>query len=728
MKHTSTNTPVRRSLLAASLFLLPLAQTAPGQDRLPHYPGYENYQKMSQVLRGGNLVKSGDLSVTWAPDGQSFDYQWEGRNYHFDIAANKATEITSGSTNAVEPTTRRGRGGSRGGGRGGRGGGGVIGGGGGLGGGGIVRSQSNTANSPDGKFVAFTRDNNLWIREAGSINEIAVTTDGSTETRVRYGSATIVYGEELGMGTGMWWSPDSKKLVYYRFEEGQVKDFYVLRNQTQQYDSIEVDPYPKAGQSSPPVDLFGYDLDSRKITRIDVRDGKPFADDVLGYYVYRIAWSPDGKELFFHRMNRKQNSLDFAAANLDTGKCRVIIHEEWPANWVDWVPNLQYLPGRNRFIWTSERNGFKNFYLYDLSGKLLATLTHHDFEVASLVKINEATGFLYYMARDGDNYMKLQLHRVRLDGTGDVRLTDPAFNHSVTLAPDDKHFIDVYQTHDTPPATRLVNDQGRVLAELAKGDLARFTEAGFKPVELFTFKTLDGTAELHGMLNFPSHFDPNKKYPLLVSVYGGPITSAARESFSTPNALTEYGFLVASFDARSLAGRGRKFSDPFYGHLGVIEMDDQAAGVKELVKRPYVDKDRVGVFGTSYGGTAAATLIMRYPDLFQAACDSSGPTDYRNYNNIYGERYEGLVSENKEGYDAATIMNYVKNLKGALMIYYGTADNNVHPSSAMQLIRALQQAGKHFEVQVGPDLGHSGINQARMMEFFIENLVLNRKA
>ena len=193
---------------------------------------------------------------------------------------------------------------------------------------------------------------------------------------------------------------------------------------------------------------------------------------------------------------------------------------------------------------------------------------------------------------------------------------------------------------------------------------------------------------------------------------------------NSPGGITEFGFLVATFDARSLDGRGRKFSDPFYGHLGIVEMDDQAAGVKYLDQRPYVDKNRVGVFGTSYGGTSAATLLLRYPDVFQAASSSSPVTDYRNYDNIYSERYEGLVSENKQGYDDATVMNYVENLKGRLLLYYGTADNNVHNSNVLQLIRALQRAGKSFEVQVGPDQGHSGVNPSRMMEFFIENLVM----
>jgi dipeptidyl-peptidase-4 len=310
-------------------------------------------------------------------------------------------------------------------------------------------------------------------------------------------------------------------------------------------------------------------------------------------------------------------------------------------------------------------------------------------------------------------------------------LTAPAFNHPGQLSPDGKFFIDVAETHDSPPVSRLMDDQGNVVAELARSDTSQIDQLGFKRVEVFTFTAADGKSDLQGMLYFPSNFDPSKKYPLLVTVYGGPSTSAARENFiapavtmGSPGGIAELGFLVATFDARSLDGRGRKFSDPFYGHLGIVEMDDQAAGVKYLDQRPYVDKNRVGVFGTSYGGTSAATLLLRYPDVFQAASSSSPVTDYRNYDNIYSERYEGLVSDNKQGYDDATVMNYVENLKGRLLLYYGTADNNVHNSNVLQLIRALQRAGKSFEVQVGPDLGHTGVNSSRMMEFFIENLVL----
>jgi dipeptidyl-peptidase-4 len=262
-----------------------------------------------------------------------------------------------------------------------------------------------------------------------------------------------------------------------------------------------------------------------------------------------------------------------------------------------------------------------------------------------------------------------------------------------------------------------------VVAEVAASDISKFEKLGLKRVELFQFKAADGVTDLYGLLHFPSNFDAKKKYPLLVTVYAGPETNGARETFMSPSALTEYGFLVASFDSRSAAGRGKKSLDAIYLKLGVVEIDDQAAGVKALRLRPYVDGGRVGIYGTSYGGYASILCLLRHPDAFQAACASSPVTDYRHYDTIYTERYLWLPEENKAGYDAGSAVVLADKLKGRLMLYYGTADNNVHPNNSMQLIRALQRAGKSFDVQVGPDMGHSAISLPRMMEFFIENLV-----
>ncbi len=685
-------------VLALALGGLPLG----AQDRLKTMPGYARYDKMR--LEIATSVKMGSLQVRWLDGGKAFEYQRDGKVYRYDIVTRQAAETTVASAGGPQADGFRGRRGAAG----------------------VERGrQAAFANSPDGKRKAFYRDRNLWLSDANGTNELAITTDGNEKQRTKYGIASWVYGEELFQTTAMWWSPDSAKIAFYRFDESKVPDYFLQLGQTKLQSVMDIEAYPKAGVDNPIADLLIYDVNTKQTVKLDVRDGKPFENAVVGHYVYNVRWSPDGTELLCNRTNRRQNVMEFSACHPTTGKCRVIVREEWLPSWTENSPDMTYLKDNKRFIWESERNGYKNFYLYDLSGKLHAALTNHPFEVASIVRVDEDAGVLYYLARSGDNHMKLQLHRVGLDGKGDKRLTDPAFNHSVNLAPDGKHFIDVAQTHNTPPFTRLVDADGKVVQELAKSDTTKFEQLNLQRVELIKYKAADGQTELHGLLHKPSNFDPNKKYPLLVTVYGGPATNGARESFALPNPLTEYGFLIASLDSRSAAGRGKKFLDAIYQKLGVVEMDDQAAGVKSLWDRPYLDKNRVGIFGTSYGGYASAMCLLRHPDVFQAAAASSAVTSWHHYDTIYTERYMWIPQENQAGYDAGSAMKYANNLQGRLMIYYGTADNNVHPNNSMQLIQALQQAGKSFEVQVGPDQGHSGLRADRMMEFFIENLVVN---
>lgn len=704
MKHRIANQASRIAIitLAVTLGILPLASGA--QDRLKTMPGYDRYQQMSGKIAGS--VKPGTLAVKWLEGGKAFEYQKDGKTFRYDLAARQAAEAQP-SPNAEPGSPGRFGGGARQ--------------------QGVERGrQAAFALSPDGRLKAFYRDRNLWLGDASGGNETALTTDGSEKARIKYGTASWVYGEELGQTTAMWWSPDGKKLAYYRFDENPVTDYFLQLDQTKLQSKMDIEAYPKAGTPNPVADLFVYDLETKKSTKLDIRDGKPFENSVVGHYAYRVSWSPDGTELLCNRTNRRQNIMEFTACNPQSGKCRVIIREEWLPSWTDNSPSMQYLKDNNRFIWMSERTGWKNYYLYDLSGKLIAPLTNHQFEVASIVRVDEEAGLLYYMARSGDNHMKLQLHRVGLDGKGDKRLTDPAFNHQVNVAPDGKHFIDVAQTHDSAPATRLVDADGKVVEELAKSDLTAFNQLGLKKVELFTFKAADGKTTLYGLLNFPSNFDPSKKYPVLMSVYGGPASggNVARETFSPSNPMTEYGFLVVNLDSRAAPGRGKQVLDSIYQKLGVVEMDDMAEGIKSLWSRPYFDKSRVGVYGTSYGGYSSAMLLLRHPDVFRAASASSAVTSWHHYDTIYTERYMWIPQENQAGYDAGNAMKHVNNLKGRLMIYYGTADNNVHPNNSMQLIQALQQAGKSFEVQVGPDAGHSGLRPDRMMEFFIENLVM----
>jgi dipeptidyl-peptidase-4 len=307
----------------------------------------------------------------------------------------------------------------------------------------------------------------------------------------------------------------------------------------------------------------------------------------------------------------------------------------------------------------------------------------------------------------------------------------PGGSASCGISPDSTYFVDVYQAHDVPPATRLVDaTTGRTVVELAKSDTTRFGQLGLRKAELFTYKAADGQTTLHGLIQFPSNFDPSRRYPVLVSVYGGPASSSntARETFVAPSALAEFGFLVLNLDSRAVPGLGRKALDQLYLKLGQVEVDDMAEGVKSLWSRPYFDRTRVGIYGTSYGGYASIMSLLRHPDVFAAASASSPVTAWYHYDTVYTERYMWLPEENRSGYEAGSAMTYVRNLKGRLMLYYGTADDNVHPSNMMQLIAALQQAGKSFDLQVGPDRGHSGLNTERMMEFFIENLVVHPAA
>lgn len=691
---------MKKKIIFSLLFVLSFSSSLLAQDKLKNMPGYDQYSKVAPQIR--TSVEQGRLMATWNDDSKSFDYVEGGNLFRFDMKKKAAQDMGA----APRPERRnfgnrpaRGR-------------------------------QYASADAPNGQMRAYTKDRNMYISDMNGGNVMAITTDGNTDNMIKYGIATWVYGEELGQNTAMWWSPDSKKIAFYKFDEKNAEKYYVLLDQLKMYDSLEVMSYPKVGAPNLPVDLMIYDLETKQMKKVETRDGWEYKDGPLGTYIYGVEWTPDGSELLFHSTNRKQDIMELRAADPNSGKCRTVVREEWLPSFTKNTPEMRWLADGKRFIWASERTGFNNYYLYNIGGglnsetKLEATLTQHPFEVASIERIDEKNGYLYYMARSGENHMKMQLHRVKLDGTKDTRLTDPAYNHSVTISPDGKYFIDVAQTHKIAPFTNLVDDKGKVIAELKQSDMSKFEDLGLKTVEAFTFTAADGKTELHGLLHFPSNFDPSKKYPLILANYGGPATNEFTENFTLPNTLTEYGFLVADVDGRNVRGRGKRMLDEIYGKLGQVEMDDFAEGIKSLYDRPYFDKNRVGVYGTSYGGTTSATCLLRHPDVFHAAVVNSAVTDWRFYDNIYTERYMNLLENNLEGYETFSLMNQVDNLQGEIMIFFGTSDNNVHPQNSLAFIDALQKARKSFEMQIGPDKGHTAMDSERMMEFFIEHLVM----
>ena len=587
--------------------------------------------------------------------------------------------------------------------------------------------------SPDGTKRVFYRDGNMWLSDADGTNESAITTDGDALKRVKFGSASWVYGEELVQRDAMGWSPDGRKVWFYRFDDGEAKDYYVTLSETAVQNALEVDAYPKAGAPNPVCDIYLYDFATKKRTMVAVRPGA--FDENVGHYVYGISWSPDSKELLFHRTNRWQNTLEFCAANPETGAVRVIVREEWPASWTENTPQRVYLDSdpniasapkfRGKMLWKSARNGFDNFYIVDLKTGTTIAVTNNQQEAMNIVRLDLAGGYLYYMAAGPDNPYMIQMHRARLDGSRDALVTDPSTNHGVNLSPGGSYFVDTEQTLDTAPRITLRDISGKAVKVLAESDVAAAAKAGFRPAQRIVFTAADGKTQCYGTLQVPADFEPTKRYPVIVDIYGGPESGGYSEQFRTGDRKTDYGFIVASFAGRGTTGRGKAFMDAAYMKLGVVEIDDEAEGVKAIAKLPYVDGSRVGITGTSYGGYSSAMCLLRYPDVFAAAASCSSVTDWRNYDTIYTERYMRTPQANPDGYKAGAHMTYASNLKGWLLLYFGTADNNVHPSNTFQLVQALQRAGKYFELQVGPDAGHSGMNFDRMIEFFYERLVIS---
>ncbi|HEX9366196.1 MAG TPA: DPP IV N-terminal domain-containing protein, partial [Vicinamibacterales bacterium] len=461
-----------RTMSAAALVTAVLLAPLGAQDRLKAMPGYDQFQKMSREIPGA--VKLGSINAQWKDDSSSFEYAWDGKRYRYDVATKQAKVIGDAPAANGGPAGGRGRGG-QGGQQPARG------------------RQFDSADSPDKVLKAFYKDRNMWLSAADGGHPVALSTDGSEKDRVKYGTASWVYGEELAQRTAMWWSPDSRRIAYYRFDEKLVPDFYLQMDQTQVQDTLDVEAYPKPGKPNPIVDLFVYDVVAKRTLKIDVRDGKPFDNANIGHYVYNVSWSPDGTEILLDRTNRKQNVLEFAACSPETGKCRAIVHEEWPTGWIENRPEMRFLKDGTRFIWESQRSGWKNFYLYDLSGKLITPLSNQTtHEADNIVMVDEARNLLFYTARDGDNFMKLQLHRVGLDGRNDKRLTDPALTHTISASPDGKLFVDVAQTHDTAPVTRLIDSDGAFVSEIAKSDSTKADQLGLKKVEMFTYTAADG--------------------------------------------------------------------------------------------------------------------------------------------------------------------------------------------------------------------------------------------
>ncbi len=562
--------------------------------------------------------------------------------------------------------------------------------------------------SPDGKKIGFVEDGKLkiLIRKTGEIRTLTPNKD----KEVFYGKTDWVYGEELDLYKGFWWSPDSKNLLFLKFDERNVKAYPVL-NFIPLYGDIYNEKYPKAGEKNPKVEVGISDIFGRT-------KWLPFKDE----YLARAGWiSPD--RVYFITLNRAQNHLRLWAYSIPTGQKRLLLGEDW-RTWLNLTSNFVFL--KNKLVWGSERDGHSHLYLYKLKGmwlKLKRQLTRGPWEVT---RVYGTDGKRVFFQANKNSIVERQIYSVDLKGR--IRkLTPQSGSHMAIFSPDFRYFLDYHSDLLLPHELLLFTTGGKSIA-VVKG----------KPIDkLGLVKPKIEAIELNGRLYYtmmirPPDFAPSKKYPVIVYVYGGPHAQVVQRgwrgsTFLTNEYLAQKGFIVFSLDNRGSYGRGKAWEDWIYKNFGKYELKDQLAGVKYLSSLPYIDENRIGIWGWSYGGFMTLTAMLKAGNVFKAGVAVAPVTDWKYYDTIYTERYMKRPEENPEGYKESSPVNFALDLKGKLLIMQGTSDDNVHFQNTVAMVKNLLDAGKIFNVMIYPLQSH-GIAAyrsdvfRRIAEFFQNNL------
>jgi dipeptidyl-peptidase-4 len=587
--------------------------------------------------------------------------------------------------------------------------------------------------SPDGRRIGYVVENNLYVEDLGTGTVIQLTRDGSRTTI--NGNFDWVYEEEFGLYEGWRWSPDGSQIAYWQLDASGVRDFLLIRNTDSLYSRIVPIQYPKAGEQNSAVRIGVVAADGGPTTWLRV-DGDP-----RNIYLARMDWAGD-RELLVQKLNRHQNTLEVLLADAKTGAVRPVLVERDSA-WVEVVDDLVWLDRRRRFTWVSERDGWEHVYLVSRDGREQRLLTPGDFDVLSVVAVDERGGWLYFLASP-DNPARRNLWRVRLDGRGrPERLgpTDLPGVHRYEPSPNGRWALHTYSRFGQPPVTDLVRlADHRTLRPLVANDKLRARVEALErgPVEFLSVPGADGVS-LSAWVMKPPGFDPGRKYPLLMYVYGGPGSQTVLDAWAGSGylwhlLLSQQGVVVASVDNRGTNARGRAWRKAVYGRLGVLETRDQAAAAAAFARLPWVDPQRIGIWGWSYGGFMSLNALFQAPDVFRAAIAVAPVTHWKYYDTIYTERYNGLPQENPEGYDRGSPLTYAAQSAGSLLLVHGSGDDNVHYQNSEALINALVRANKPFEMLVYPDRTH-GISGGTTSEHlyggmtrFLEEQLLSRSA
>ena len=561
--------------------------------------------------------------------------------------------------------------------------------------------------SPDGRYIAFVRDNNLFIKDMASKKETAITHDGEVNHIIN-GTCDWVYEEEFSFTKGFHWSADSKKIAFYKFDESRVKE-YTLIYYGDLYPKLYTYKYPKAGEDNSIVNIYVYQMDSHKTVKMDV-------GEETNQYLPRIKWTNDANILAIERLNRLQNHLDILLADAQTGHSRVMYQED-NKYYIEITDNLTFVNENDKFLITSEKDGYNHIYLYTIEGDLVKQLTSGKWDVTEVYGFNEKKKRVYYQSAE-ESPLDREICFVDLKGNR-TKISKRTGTNRADFSSNFQYYINTFNDVQTPPyitvnnvkgeEIRVLEDNQQLVDTLKEYDMGAFSFFTFTSPE---FMLPDSEqVSLNAWKILPPDFDPQKKYPVLLTIYGGPGSQTVTNSWGYFNymwyqMLAEHGFIIVSVDNRGTGARGELFKKMTYLELGKYETIDYIETAKHLGSLEYVDKDRIGIFGWSYGGFMASNAITRGADYFSTAVAVAPVTNWRYYDNIYTERFMRTPQENPSGYDDNSPINHVDKLKGNFFLIHGGADDNVHFQNSMDMITALQKANKDFKLMIYPNKNH----------------------
>lgn len=561
--------------------------------------------------------------------------------------------------------------------------------------------------SPDGTKVAYVRDNNLYWYDVATAKTTQITSDG----RFNYilnGIPDWVYEEEYGFARAFEWAPSSDAIAYYRTDEERVKEYHMNMFNNKLYPTVYSFKYPKAGEQNSLVTINVYNLNSQKTTKMDI--GKE-----TDIYIPRIKWATNDNLIIF-RLNRLQNNLDLLLCNVNSGESK-IVYNEVENQYIERVDNqtITFLNDGDRFIIMSERDGNMHLYLYSLKKGFLNTITAGNWEVTSMLGIDEKSSLVYFMSNE-TSPLRRNLYSIKLNGKDKKRITTLDGSYGINFSKGYKYFISNFSNATTPATVTLHTSDGKLVRTLEDNAKLKAIIADYKvpTKEFFTFKTPEGV-ELYGYMIKPTDFDPNKEYPLFMTQYSGPGSQSVADNFgmSWEHALVQEGYILACVDGRGTGFRGEDFKKVTYKNLGHYEVLDQIEAAKYLGSQKYIDASRIMIYGWSYGGFMALNCILKGGDVFKAAIAVAPVTSWRYYDTIYTEIYNGLPQDNPDGYDKNSPIHFADQLKGKLLLAHGTGDDNVHIQNSYEMINALVSKGKDFEMYMIPDKNH-GMSPGRV--------------